>query len=95
MALTTMVYEDRKMTNSKYIIFDGIVNYIPVVFPGFISHDVVAKSMEHLGKPVSAGFVYFDGKAYSAFGNSLTLGLSSKPTDTAYLNQHLIRACSS
>lgn len=60
----------------KYIIIDDGFNDVIVVFPDIIQHSVIAG--DH--KVVGAGFIDMsNGKCY---GNSYSLGVSSRPEDT-------------
>lgn len=85
----------------KYVVMqdpDGVEQAF--VFPREVDHDVMAealacmKNQTHgnwyrvLRIPVSAGFVDSEG---TCFGHSESLGLKSRPTDTALLASHANR----
>ena len=76
----------------KYIIVESKLNgEYPVLFPEHIKHSDMAQRFQH-NKIVSAGKVLFNGneKDIVVFGNSISLGLKSKPEDTDLIRRGLI-----
>lgn len=79
---------------SKYITFEGgeLSHNLPVaiIFPYIITHSKMARCLNRLGKPISAGFVSvnYEGKV-QAYGNSESLGLKSRPEDNKLLSKTL------
>lgn len=75
----------------KYIILDGHLHDIPVLFPASLEHAEMADDLKHLGEPLSAGFVdlMYDGSGVSAHGRSTSLGISSRPEDSEIIGRFL------
>lgn len=77
------------MKTMKYVIIDGYLNELPVLFPGEVSHDVVAASLSSMGAVVAAGFVDLVAGEVSAHGNSHSLKIGSRPQDSVIIEQYL------
>ena len=73
----------------KYIIIDGVFAKMPFIFPSRVNHDVMAKMVRNIGKPVSAGFVDIDADGIYAHGESTSLGIKSSPFDTEVIECHM------
>lgn len=73
----------------KYIIIDGSMCEMPFIFPTLVDHDVMAKMVSNVGKPVSAGFVDIDADGIYAHGKSTSLGIKSRPFDTEVIERHM------
>lgn len=74
----------------KYIVIDGYLNDLPIMFPASESHDQMALSLKHLGDVISAGFVdLLDDGGVSAYGDSHSLKIKSRPEDTALINRYM------
>jgi len=76
------------MNQIKYIVVEGDLADSCVIFPTWISH---AQMAENLGHVLGAGFVSItvntDGQVhFEAHGSSTSLGVCSRPEDTALLN---------
>lgn len=68
----------------KYIIFE---DHRVVIFSNTENHDKMAAAVG--GKPVGAGIVLmFDGQVKAA-GESFTLGIKSRPEDTAIIQRQM------
>ena len=73
--------------DSKYIVFDNGLNDVPIVFPNFIEHSVIAASFPNW-KPISAGFVTpARDEQVVAHGGSTSLNLKSKKIDSILLSK--------
>lgn len=78
------------MKQMKYIIFDGKLHEEPVVFSTTQNHAQMALMLEpELGKPVSAGFVDLTCGEVSAYGDSESLSIESRPQDSIIINKLL------
>jgi len=75
--------------NMKYIIVDNGMNDIPFIFPDSIEHKAFFEMLGR-GTIVAAGFVTFswDG-GLSCYGNSASLGVSSREIDSTIINKTL------
>lgn len=75
----------------KYIILDGYLHDIPVLFPASLEHAEMADDLKHLGKPLSAGFVDLlpNGSGVSAHGKSTSLNMKSRPEDSSIIGRFL------
>ena len=71
----------------KYIMIDGC---LPVIFGYYFQHKDVAEGLARLGPVTSAGFVQNDGDHFTAYGESISLKMSSKPSDTEILTKVLM-----
>lgn len=81
----------------KYVIAetlsDGIVS---IMFPNHLDHDKMAERIPGYIKAKGAGFVQLvtDKEGYPAphcFGKSISLNVSSRPEDSAYIRKELER----
>ena len=72
--------------NPKYIIFEGPLCQEVVIFSSVMTHSNVAICIGH--EVVSAGFVEFS-EHPQAYGESVSLGIKSRPEDTARILRHL------
>ena len=77
---------------AKYIIYDDDLLDIAIVFPNHIQHNTMATMIGC--KPISAGFVEIDGTKNDepraiAFGESISLGLKSRPQDSKIIQKML------
>jgi hypothetical protein len=63
----------------KYVILDTLqaVNDVPVFFPTFVQHDIVAARFGGVTNVIAAGKWKFDGKHF-CYGKSLSLKLPSR-----------------
>jgi hypothetical protein len=73
------------MRHMKYVILDGYLNELPILFPPEISHDMMSKWLSGMGPVVSAGFVDLVDGQISAHGESQSLGLKSRPQDSTII----------
>lgn len=73
--------------NIKYIVFDTGLCHMIVVFPGVAQH----RDFRDLPwEVVSAGFVkQLDDGSWQCYGESISLGVKSRPEDTALANRQL------
>ena len=70
----------------KYIVLDSIDMEQIILFPHDVGHDYIAKSFPGQ-KVLSAGFVDFEQDPPQCFGESISLGIMSRPKlDTELLN---------
>lgn len=76
------------MKNMKYIILESKIGLLPVIFSKWADHDTMADMTKMAllrgrgsisAKAVSAGFIDANGKCS---GESVSLGLKSRPIDT-------------
>lgn len=75
-----------KEYDCKFVIFGSSEGGVPVMFPMGVSHANVAGLLRSLlGEPVSAGHVSWLDGIPTAFGDSQSLGLKSRPEDTELL----------
>ena len=77
---------------AKYIIYDDDLLDVAVIFSNHIQHDSMAMTIGC--KPISAGFVEIDGTKNGepraiAFGESVSLGLKSRPQDSKIIQKML------
>lgn len=77
------------MRKMKYIILDGQLNDLPFLFPPEISHEQMALMIEHLGPAISAGFVDLVDGEVSAWGESESLELGSRPVDSEIIARYM------
>jgi len=79
---------------SKYIVFDDGLGEHAVIFPRHIAHATMATMLNH--RVVSAGFVAVEvaadggGVTVQGHGESVSLGLASRPEDGEILRRMLI-----
>ncbi len=66
-------------SDPKYVYFEGYLCDFVVMFPPTQSHAKVARGLENLGKPVSAGFFSVKGERALAYGESDSLRLKAVP----------------
>lgn len=70
--------------DAKYIIFaDTNDNYVPVIFPNFIKHEVMAKQLQNW-VPLSAGFITDENRVH---GYSHSLNLKSGEHDQTLIDR--------
>jgi hypothetical protein len=80
------------MTRAKYIIIDNGTTDTPIVFPGWLTHSDMARSIG--GKVLSAGFVEFWGDEFgnaqcSVMGESISLKTKPGKHDERLIAQAL------
>lgn len=78
------------MNNMKYIVFNNGMNDIPIIFPNFIEHNVMAEKFTPW-TPIRAGFIAFDWDGgLNCYGDSFTLKLkSNSKIDNCLINKAL------
>lgn len=71
---------------NKYIMVEVEGLPTPIIFPGYINHSDMVRMMgltrEHV---LSAGFVQFSDDGIVPYGESISLGVISRPEDKAIL----------
>jgi hypothetical protein len=74
--------------DAKYIVFDNGLNYVPIVFPNYVTHNSIAM-MFGSWTAEGAGFVRVDSDGtVEAYGRSVGLNLDSNPDiDTKLLTK--------
>ena len=77
---------------AKYIIYDDGLTDVVIIFPNHIQHNSMAMMLGC--EPISAGFVEIDGTRSDepraiAFGESVSLGLKSRPQDSKIIQEML------
>ena len=72
----------------KYIVVDDGLNDCPYIFPDHIQHFYMLSCVG--GKIVSAGFVTFTPEGLDCYGNSISLGVASRPESDNKLIKSLI-----
>ena len=82
--------EDTVLPQAKYIVFKiGLVE-TALVFHEMIRHDQIAECVTTPENLVSAGFCRVTPNGYACYGESTTLGISSRrDTDSKLLNHQL------
>ena len=70
----------------KYVIFSMNGIEVPVIFTGLTAHSYMTEKLSDW-KPVSAGFVSLTEDGLIAYGDSVTLGISSREEDTQIINR--------
>ena len=78
---------------AKYIIID---NRLGVIFPDFVQHVDMAAYLRHKGEVTSAGFVSYHCPDYyslniEAHGESISLGIKSKPEEDSRLLTRMLQ----
>jgi hypothetical protein len=73
----------------KYIMFDNRLTEHHVMFANHITHSNMAFNLSAAGKPISAGFVRFVNGKLEAYGESISLKLTSRREDTAIINKNI------
>lgn len=77
---------------SKYIIVNTYGLEMPIVFNPVLQHKDVANGL----RPVSAGFCYRNDHpigSFSVYGESVSLGIKSRPEDKGILEKYLEYDC--
>lgn len=73
---------------SKYIVIDGHLGPMPVVFSDLLGHADVAAALR--GKVVGAGFCFIKDNKYRCWGESISLRVKSREVeDERILNKYL------
>lgn len=80
----------------KYILYPAdapLLVETPILFPSWLSHKVVADACATRSgwpRPVAAGFVRATADGVVTFGESDTLGLTSRPSDATFIEPFFI-----
>lgn len=75
------------MKKMKYIIVDNGQWEAPVIFDEATQHYTMAQNV--FGEVVAAGFVVFRPEGLECYGESISLGIESRPEDSKLINKML------
>ncbi len=75
------------MNQMKYIIVDNGQWDAPVIFDEGVQHFNMAQNVP--GKVIAAGFIRWTPDGLECYGDSVSLGIASRPEDTEIINKML------